>query len=75
MASAMDGMNNSVSVACSGSAPAGVNSALAVIVNYCGSNGFAVTTFSGEPTGTTAVPFAPSVLPSVSISLKYCTHL
>jgi hypothetical protein len=65
MSSAMDIASSSVNAACSVSAPGGANTALSVIVNYCVTNGFAVSkTFSGEPTGTgTATIVSPPVSP------------
>jgi len=68
MKHAMHDVSSFASHACSGVAPAGVRSALAVIVNYCSRNGFAATTtYRDEVTGTASIPPQSSaVLPGAS---------
>jgi hypothetical protein len=58
MVSAMGGVSSRVNAACSGIAPAGVNSAIAVITNYCTRNGFVA---SGEATGTASISSSSSI--------------
>lgn len=63
MAHAMDSVRSGASAACSGIAPAGVNSALAVIKLYCSRNGFTATTLGSEATGTVFVSSSPTPSP------------
>src|ERR1700685_3115601 len=48
--SAIATVSSRANAACNSIAPAGVGSALAVIVNYCNANGFVVSISSGEMT-------------------------
>ena len=82
MARAMDNVRKGASAACSGVAPAGVNSALAAIKTYCSRNGFTVATLSDKATGTsvlpspTASPGAAAVLTNINLHwLLTTTHL
>jgi hypothetical protein len=68
MAHAMDNVRKGASAACSGVAPAGVNSALAAIKTYCSRNGFAVATLSNTATGT-SVPPSPTASPGAAAVL------
>ena len=65
--SAMGGVSSRVDAACSGIAPAGVNSAIAIITNYCTRNGFADTPFNDEATGTASVSSSISASPGAVI--------
>jgi hypothetical protein len=56
MVSAMGGVSSRVNAACSGIAPVGVNSAIAIITNYCTRHGFVASPFDDEATGTASVP-------------------
>jgi hypothetical protein len=67
MVSAMGGVSSRVNAACSGIAPAGVNSAIAIITNYCTRSGFVASPFDDEATGTASVPSSTSASPGAVI--------
>jgi len=62
-------VSSRANAACNSIAPAGVGSALAVIVNYCNANGFVVSISSGEMTSTASLPTSSTALPGASSSI------
>ncbi|KIM80354.1 hypothetical protein PILCRDRAFT_822481 [Piloderma croceum F 1598] len=74
MARAMDSVRRGASAACSGVAPAGVNSALAAIKSYCSRNGFTVATLSNKATGTSVLPSSTALAPGAYSSIVQATR-
>ena len=70
--SAIATVSSRANAACNSIAPAGVGSALAVIVNYCTANGFVVSTSSGEMTSTAPLPIPSTALPGGFFKTNLC---